>query len=159
LNLPVIHLHTKINAPLLVCFDLSRSIDLHIASTIKTGEYVIAGRQSGLICLHETVTWRARHFGIWQTLTSKITEFDSPDFFTDEMVNGAFKSFRHEHHFAEEDGDTTMKDIFEFQTPFGIFGKLAEVLFLKKYMERLLTERNMVIKNCAEGNAWKQYLS
>jgi len=157
--LPVIYIHTEINAPLVICFDLSRSIDLHIASTIKTGEYVIAGRQSGLICLHETVTWKARHFGIWQTLTSKITAFEAPNYFADEMVSGAFKSFRHEHHFQEERGRTIMKDIFEFQTPFGIFGKLAEILFLKKYMERLLTERNKVIKNCAEHNDWKQYLS
>src|ERR1700759_359494 len=95
----VIELSTMIDAPIQVCFDLSRSIDLHIESTKQTGEKAIAGRTSGLIEMGESVTWRAKHFGVWQNLTSKITEFKSPDYFTDEMVSGAFKSFRHEHLF------------------------------------------------------------
>ncbi|NJM41916.1 MAG: hypothetical protein HC853_14760 [Anaerolineae bacterium] len=35
----------------------------------------IAGVTSGLIGLGQEVTWRARHFGIWQSLTVRITEF------------------------------------------------------------------------------------
>jgi hypothetical protein len=76
----ILILYTEIHAPAQRCFDLSRSIDLHMASTAKTGEHVIAGRSSGLICLHETVTWRAKHLGLWQTLSSRITEFERPVF-------------------------------------------------------------------------------
>jgi ligand-binding SRPBCC domain-containing protein len=155
----ILILYTEIHAPAQRCFDLSRSIDLHMASTAKTGEHVIAGRSSGLICLHETVTWRAKHLGLWQTLSSRITEFERPVFFTDEMVKGAFKSFRHEHHFREENGITTMKDIFEFYSPCGAFGKLANVFFLSKYLTRFLMERNALIKNCAENDSWKTYLN
>jgi ligand-binding SRPBCC domain-containing protein len=56
----------------------------------QTNERAIAGRTSGLIQLAETVEWCARHFGITQKLTAKITTMDSPHSFTDEMVNGAF---------------------------------------------------------------------
>jgi ligand-binding SRPBCC domain-containing protein len=156
--MPIITLHTKIKAPAQRCFDLSRSIDLHMASTAKTGEHVIAGRSSGLICLHESVTWKAKHLGIWQTLSSKIIDFDPPFFFADEMIKGTFKSFRHEHYFSEEHGLTYMKDIFNFHSPFGILGNLAEKLFLTRYMTRLLEERNAMIKNCAENDTWKAYL-
>jgi ligand-binding SRPBCC domain-containing protein len=156
--MPIIKLLTKINAPAARCFDLSRSIDLHMASTSKTGEHVVAGRSSGLICMHESVTWKAKHLGIWQTLSSKITDFDPPFFFADEMVEGAFKSFRHEHYFSEEHDVTFMKDIFNFHSPFGIFGNLAEKLFLTRYMTRLLEERNALIKNCAENDSWQTYL-
>ncbi len=97
--MPKIELHTHINAPIGKVFDLSRSIDLHMRSTAQTGEQAIAGKTAGLMEPGETVTWRAKHFGIWQKLTSKITEFNYPTFFADEMVSGAFKSFRHEHHF------------------------------------------------------------
>ena len=97
--MPKIELITVIDAPVEKVFDFSRSIDLHMESTRQTGEYAIAGKTSGLIESGETVTWRAKHFGIWQTLTSKITEFDRPNYFVDEMVEGAFKSFRHEHYF------------------------------------------------------------
>ncbi|MDV6217067.1 SRPBCC family protein [Mucilaginibacter sp. L3T2-6] len=149
-NEMIIELSTMINAPVEVCFDLSRSIDLHMESTRHTGEKAIAGRTSGLIELGETVTWRAKHFGVWQNLTSKITEFKSPDYFTDEMVNGAFKSFRHEHLFFAINDQTVMKDIFMFESPLGWLGRMANILFLGKYMERLLQKRNKVIKLAAE---------
>lgn len=149
--MPTIELATKINAPIEKVFDLARSIDLHIESTKQTGEKAIAGKTSGLIELGETVTWRAKHFGIWQTLTSKITEFDRPNYFVDEMVQGAFKSFRHEHHFSRIDNQTLMKDVFEFESPLGVLGNLFNWLVLTAYMRTLLTKRNKVIKEAAEA--------
>jgi ligand-binding SRPBCC domain-containing protein len=104
-----------------------------------------------LIGLGESVTWRAKHFGVWQNLTSKITQFDRPSSFTDEMVSGAFKSFKHQHSFFSSDGKTIMSDIFVFESPFGIFGRLANFIFLGKYMENLLIKRNQVIKEAAES--------
>ncbi|WP_045459801.1 SRPBCC family protein [Sporocytophaga myxococcoides] len=155
----LIVLQTTIYAPLEVCFDLSRSIELHQISTKKSEEKVIAGKMSGLISLHETVTWKARHFGLWLQLTSKITEFKSPDFFVDEMVSGPFKSFRHEHIFEVNQGRTIMTDRFDFQSPLGVLGRIVNVLFLKSYMEKLLFERNKVIKEHAEGDGWRELLT
>jgi ligand-binding SRPBCC domain-containing protein len=146
--MPLIELATHINAPIGQCFDLARSIDVHVASTQHTGETAIAGRTSGLIELGESVTWRARHFGIWQTLTSRITEMEYPNFFTDEMVQGAFKNFRHEHYFYPIKDQTLMKDIFRFESS---MGTTLDVLFLKRYMIRLLKKRNRVIKEIAEA--------
>lgn len=147
-----IELITFINAPIEKGFDLSRSIDLHMESTKQTGEKAIAGKTSGLIGLDETVTWRAKHFGIWQTLTSKITEYDRPNLFVDEMVSGAFKSIRHEHHFTASEDQTIMKDILEFESPLGILGRIFNKLILTRYMTKLLVERNSVIKEVAEAN-------
>jgi ligand-binding SRPBCC domain-containing protein len=148
----IIELSTHINAPVQRCFDLARSIDLHMESTKQTGETAVAGRTSGLIGLDETVTWRAKHLGVWQTLTSKITEFEYPNHFTDEMVSGAFKSMRHEHFFYAINNETVMKDIFIFEAPLGWLGRLANFLFLGRYMENLLRERNRVIKDAAESD-------
>ena len=149
--MPVIELSTLIDAPVERCFGVSRDIDVHVASTAHTGERAIAGRTTGLIELGETVTWRAKHFGIWQNLTSRITHFKYPDYFADEMVSGAFKSFIHEHHFIGLNGQTVMKDRFEYQSPYGLFGRFADWLFLRSYMTRLLEKRNKVIKEVAEG--------
>lgn len=145
-----IELSTYINAPIELCFDISRSIDVHLESTRQTHEQAIAGRTSGLIQLGETVTWRAKHLGIWQTLTSKVTELNYPFSFTDEMVSGAFKSFRHDHIFSTENKQTVMKDIFTFESPLGIIGKCFNHLFLDRYMTELLIKRNLVIKQKAE---------
>lgn len=146
--MPVIELATHINAPIGHCFDLARSIDVHIVSTRHTGETAIAGRTSGLIELGESVTWRAKHFGIWQTLTSKITELEHPNFFTDEMVKGAFKALRHEHYFYPIKNQTVMKDIFRFES---VMGTTLDMYLLKGYMTRLLEKRNRVIKEMAEA--------
>ncbi|MBV8388870.1 MAG: SRPBCC family protein [Mucilaginibacter sp.] len=150
--MPKIILTTTINAPIEKVFDLARSIDLHMESTKQTGEKAIAGKTSGLIELGETVTWRAKHFGIWQTLTSKITEFDRPNLFVDEMVSGAFKSFRHEHRFTASGDQTIMKDVFEFESPLGILGRMFNKLILTGYLKKLLVKRNRVIKETAESS-------
>ena len=156
--MPVIKIVTTINAPIERCFDLSRSIDLHMVSTKHTNEIAIAGRTSGLIELNETVTWRAKHLGVWQTLSSLITEFKAPYFFVDEMVDGAFKSFRHEHHFETQERCTIMTDLFNYKSPFGFVGELFNTLFLTAYMRRLLEKRNAVIKEYAESDEWRKII-
>ena len=79
--MPRIVIETKIYAPIEICFDLSRSIDLHVVSTSQTNEIAIEGKTSGLINLNESVTWQATHFGIRQKLSSIRTEFQSPIYY------------------------------------------------------------------------------
>lgn len=154
--MPRIRLETEINAPRNIVFDLSRSIDLHKISTKQTNEEAIAGVTSGLIGENQTVTWRAKHFGVYQTLTSKITEFKMPDYFVDEMEKGIFKRFKHKHIFEESKGKTLMIDIFNYESPLGVLGKIADILFLEKYMKALLEIRNETIKEFAESDKWKK---
>jgi len=149
--MPVIRLETFIKADRDIVFDLARSIDLHQISTAHTNERAIAGKTSGLIELNESVTWEAKHFGIVQHLTSKITAMEYPNYFVDEMTSGAFKSFKHEHLFEQKGEDTFMFDIFNYISPMGMLGKAADRLFLRKYMTNLLLIRNKVIKEHAES--------
>ncbi|NBI28201.1 SRPBCC family protein [Chengkuizengella marina] len=148
--MPIIKISMFINAPPKVCFDLARSIEVHVKTTTQTKERVVAGRSSGMIELHESVTWEAVHFGIRQRLTAKITEFDSPNLFVDEQVSGAFKRFKHTHKFISYQGGTHMIDIFDYTAPFGLVGKLADIIFLKRYMRKFLTTRNEALKMMAE---------
>lgn len=145
-----IYLETQVNADIHTVFDLARSIDLHQQSTSKTHEKAIAGRTSGLIEENETVTWRAKHLGVYQTLTTKIISMDKPNQFTDEMQKGAFKSLYHQHIFKRTDGKTLMIDIFDFESPLGIIGKIVNRIFLKNYLRNFLLERNQLIKATAE---------
>ena len=159
ISMAVIKLETKINAPVEQVFDLSRSIDLHTKSTSKSNEEAIAGRTSGLINLGETVTWRAKHLGVRQTLTSKITAFERPTHFRDSMVRGIFKRIDHDHFFEETgNGQTLMRDRFDYAAPLWILGKVADVLFLEKYMTEFLLERNRMIKAIAESDKWQEFL-
>jgi len=156
--MPSITLTTQIDAPIETVFDLSRSIDLHVESTQQTNERAIAGCMSGLINLGEEVTWEATHFGIRQRLTTKIVEFDRPHHFRDSMVSGAFCRFDHDHYFEENPQGTFMRDIFDYTSPLGVLGCVADVLFLKRYMWRLLNKRNQLIKTVAENGNNDRYL-
>lgn len=160
----MVHLEeiTIINAPLQRCFNLARSVEVHLAGNMHFGEQAVAtaGITSGLLNLHDRVTWRAKHFFIWQNLTSEITAMQPPTYFQDTMLDGTFQSMRHEHFFrALPDGNTEMKDDFFFSAPIPLAGPLAEVLFLRSYMQKLLRERNAVIKQIAESRSeWQRYL-
>ena len=149
--MPIIKIKTEIHSDKKKCFDLARSIELHQESLKFSGEKAIAGKTKGLIEYGEWVSWEAKHLGFVQHLTSKITEFDAPNYFVDEMVMGAFKSFRHEHHFEETNAGTEMTDVFYFESPLGILGKIANTLFLKRYMTNLLKTRNKFLKEKAEA--------
>ena len=157
--MPLIILKTYIQAERSVVFDLSRSIDLHKISTQQTNEEAITGVTSGLIGMNESVTWRAKHLGFYQKLTSKITAFNHPESFTDEMVSGAFKQFKHEHIFEVHDQGTLMIDRFDYTSPYGVLGKIVDALFLKKYMTNLLITRNQSVKKFAESDRWKEVLA
>lgn len=157
--MPKIVLTTILNAPIEICFDLSRSIDLHKISTAKTSEEAIDGVTTGLIGLNEFVTWRASHFGFKQKLTSKITEFQKPTYFKDEQIKGIFKSFYHEHKFEQTEQGVLMTDVFDFHTPLGVLGKIVNRLILTRYLTKLLAERNAVIRQFAESDEWKKVLN
>jgi ligand-binding SRPBCC domain-containing protein len=146
----VIVLETLIKADMERCFDLSRDVGTHLVSTKQTHERIVAGRNSGLFELGDEVTWEAIHLGIRQKLSSKITKFDAPVFFEDTMQKGVFRSMRHEHHFKKTEEGTLMTDMFEYEVPFGPGGRLFDVFYLKRYMKKLLTIRNEVIRALAE---------
>lgn len=155
----LIELTTVIAAPPERCFDLARCVDIHVRSTAKTGERAVGGKTTGLLALGDTVTFRARHFGIVQELTSRITALDRPTHFRDSMVRGAFRRLDHDHYFAPMGGGTEMRDVFDFDAPLGILGRLVDALVLERYMRGFLIARNAEIKAVAESDQWRSYLS
>ncbi len=147
-----IQIKTSINASKQIVFDLSRNIDVHQNAASKTNEVAIAGVTSELINLNETVTWRGKHFGIYLTHKSRITAVNFYEYFVDEMEEGKFKSFKHEHIFEEKNGITIMTDNLSYETPFWFFGQIFDYLFLKKHLHHFLIQRNKVLKEIAESN-------
>lgn len=156
--MPVITLTTEIAAPLETVFDLARSIELHVESTSQTNEKPVAGTTSGLIGFGETVTWEATHFFIRQRLTVCIEQFDRPRHFRDSMVSGAFSRFDHDHYFEVCDIGTLMTDVFDFSSPLGPIGHLANWLLVSRHMRKLLKMRNELVKSIAESNDVNRFI-
>lgn len=126
-------------------FDLARSIEAHMDSQKGAGERAVGGVTSGLIGEGQEVTWQARHFGVPLRMTSRITALDFPNSFTDEQVRGPFKGFRHVHEFEATAAGSIMTDRVEFTAPFGILGRLVEDLILRRYLQRLITNRGRFV--------------
>ncbi|MBL8779243.1 MAG: SRPBCC family protein [Acidimicrobiales bacterium] len=133
------------------CFDVSRDIDVHVDSMGSSGEQAVAGVRHGLIDLDEEVTFEARHLGLRWRMTSRITEFDRPHQFVDEMQKGPFGSWRHEHRYEATARGTRMIDEVSYRSPAGIVGRAVDRLFLRRYMIRLITERAEHLRTVAEG--------
>jgi ligand-binding SRPBCC domain-containing protein len=152
---------TLIQAPIERCFDLARSVEVHLEGNRHCGETAVAlaGVTSGLVGMSQRVTWRAKHFSVWQHLTSEITALEPPAYFRDAMIQGVFRFMNHDHFFRTlPSGQTEMKDVFRFAAPLPVLGRLSEIIVLRCYMRALLHQRNVVIRQIAESSDWQQYL-
>lgn len=149
--MPLIRLETFVAAPRELCFDLSRDLDVHMASSDGTQERAVAGVTSGMVELGDTVTWEARHLGVRQRLTSKIVAFERPRLFIDVMLRGAFRRWHHTHLFEAREAGTLMIDLVDYASPLGPLGWLVDKLYLENYMRRFLLKRNAYIKQVAEA--------
>jgi ligand-binding SRPBCC domain-containing protein len=84
--------------------------------------------------------------GIKLNWVTEITEINYRKFFIDEQRKGPYNIWHHEHHFREVDGGVEMHDILYYAVPFGIIGKLANLIFVKNKVEQIFAFREERIK-------------
>lgn len=145
-----IELETFVRTSPEACYALALNVQAHLDTTQQTDERVLDSPACGQLALGDVVTWEARHLGIRQRLTVRITAARPPHHFRDELVRGAFKTLRHDHYFDAVPGGTLMRDVFEFSSPAGIVGRWFDRLFLTQYLTRFLRSRNAILKNMLE---------
>ncbi|MEV4187421.1 SRPBCC family protein [Streptosporangium canum] len=151
--MPSFEIVTHVMAPPERVFDISLDVDVHAASMAGSSEEAVGGVTAGKLKLGDTVTWRARHFGIRWRMTSTISAYDRPGYFVDEQVSGPFKRWCHAHYFRPYGhGGTVISDVVEFSAPLGPLGRIAEMLALRPYMPKLIRFRNQYIKQVAEAD-------
>jgi len=145
-----------IHAPVALCFDMARDMDLHPRTVWpRTKERLVKGKVRGKVECGDQVTFEATHLGIRQRLTSCVVEYERPRYFVDEMVSGAFQFMRHKHVFLEREELTIMRDELKFAAPFGAMGRWADRYILKSYMTKFLTYRNEQLKRLIEEE-WRK---
>ena len=143
-----IHLTTAIEAPLEACFDVCLNVDIQLS--LDRGMRAVDGVESGPLRLGDTVTWRARHFGVAWRMTSEIIKVDRPHSFTDQMRRGPFADWRHTHTFQSTETGTRMLDDVEYHAPLGPLGRLFDAAILERYLIGLLRSRNRALKGAAK---------
>jgi ligand-binding SRPBCC domain-containing protein len=141
---------TFVAAPPEAVFDLELDVAAHTESLAFSRETVV-GPHSPRLADGDRVTWRARHLGLYWTMTVRICAYNRPWSFTDEQVAGPFAAFRHVHTFYPGDGGTDMVDEISFAAPAGILGRLAERLVITRYLTRMIEARNEYLRRRAES--------
>jgi ligand-binding SRPBCC domain-containing protein len=84
--------------------------------------------------------------------------FERPLYFRDEIQEGDFKKFVHEHFFEKNENGILMKDKVVPVAPSGFIGKLASKIFPGNYIRNLLIHRNEVIKRICRTCEWRKIL-
>ncbi len=105
---------------------------------------------SGEFGIGQRVTFRSKKFGVSRDLTVEVTDFDRPLRMVDEMVNGPFATFRHVHEFIQQGTGTLIRDTLEWTSPFGVLGKIADGLMLRRTLTKIVRDRNAKLKKLAE---------
>ncbi len=85
--------------------------------------------------------------GIKMTWVTEITHVKENDYFVDEQRIGPYKLWHHEHKLQVIEGGVLMTDIVSYKPPFGIFGMIANKLFIKKQLNHIFEYRTKSIEN------------
>jgi ligand-binding SRPBCC domain-containing protein len=83
--------------------------------------------------------------GIKTTWVTEITHVKEKRYFVDEQRVGPYKMWHHQHFIEPTDNGTLMSDIVSYQPPFGVFGKLANGLFIEKKLNEIFDYRTKAL--------------
>lgn len=72
---------------------------------------------------------------------TEITHVEPNQFFVDEQRFGPYRMWHHEHHFKQTEKGIEMIDVVHYVLPFGIFGRIANSLFVKKQLDDIFEYR------------------
>ena len=78
----------------------------------------------------------------WKTL---ISEWNVNTSFVDEQVSGPYATWIHRHEFEATENGTLMRDIVDYEEPFGVIGQIAHKLFIQHTLNRIFDYRSSAI--------------
>ncbi len=83
--------------------------------------------------------------GIKMNWMTEITHVSDKVYFVDEQKFGPYALWHHEHHFKAIEGGVHMTDILHYAIPYGVFGRLANAMFVGKQVNEIFTYREKAV--------------
>lgn len=143
--------HIVINAPIERVFhfhDDTRNLLRITPPSIK-----VAIETMGTPGLGYEVVLKVRQFGVftmrWKV---RITEYVPPTRMSDEQVSGPFAYWKQTRQLRSVDGGTELVDIVEYLAPFGILGRIANALVIRRQIEEMFAYRQATTKRILESS-------
>lgn len=72
---------------------------------------------------------------------TKITQVEKNKSFTDFQEKGPYKYWNHFHEFVPNEKGVLMKDTVDYELPFGLLGRIAHKIFVKKKLKNIFNYR------------------
>ena len=155
----VLYYETRVRAPAQRCFDLARSVPLHVDSARDIAARAVGGQCEGLSNEGDQTVWSARFFGLRFRMTTRAEHLTPPARFEDRLTRGLLQRFEHVYRFRPlPEGGCIMSDELTVEAPFGPLGRLVEGVYLNRRMRRLVRRRLEHLRTVAESERWREYL-
>jgi ligand-binding SRPBCC domain-containing protein len=84
----------------------------------------------------------------WRTV---ISTYEPPFRFVDQQLKGPYTFWHHTHTFAEREGGTLMTDEVRYVLPYGLLGRIAQKLLVKRQLDHIFDFRTQVMQKIFEG--------
>ena len=98
----------------------------------------------------QLITYRVSPFrGFTTNWVTEITHVTAKRYFVDEQRVGPYSLWHHEHHFQQQGEAILMTDRVYYRLPFGILGKIAHALFLRRQLEKIFLFREAYLHKWA----------
>lgn len=94
---------------------------------------------------------RVRQFGIPIRWTALISEVEPPHRFVDTATKSPFVVWRHQHEFLAHAGGCRLRDTVDYTPPFGLFGGIANALFISRDLDSMFAYRHRATRQHFEG--------
>lgn len=92
------------------------------------------------------IEYRLRLHGVPVRWRTRIEAFDPPHMFADAQLSGPYRLWHHTHVFEPDGrGGTIMRDRVRYALPFGPFGALAHLLFVRRDLRRIFDFRQETV--------------
>jgi ligand-binding SRPBCC domain-containing protein len=77
---------------------------------------------------------------------TEITHVSKLEYFVDEQRFGPYAMWHHEHRFVEMPGGIEMTDEIAYAVPFGLIGRIARKLFVKRQLQTIFKFRHQTLE-------------
>ena len=82
---------------------------------------------------------------------TEITHVKEKEYFVDEQRIGPYKIWHHEHIFEVKEEGVLMTDIITYVPPFSFLGTIANLILIKKRVNKIFDYRNIVLEQIFRG--------
>ncbi len=78
--------------------------------------------------------------------TTEIVEWSPPHRFVDVQLRGPYRLWRHQHSFIAEGNTTRILDEVQYELPFGVAGRIAHALRVRRDVETIFAYRKQAVE-------------